>query len=82
VHGPSLTWTGVLGTPAVLIGVGVVVLAQFVFTYLPWMHAVFATRPVALVDGLVIVAIGIALFLVVEAEKFVLERVRSGPGRA
>ena len=82
VHGPSLTWTGVLGTPAVLIGVGVVVLAQFVFTYLPWMHAVFATRPVALVDGLVIVAIGIALFLVVEAEKFVIERVRSGRGRA
>ena len=82
VHGPSLTWTGVLGTPAVLIGVGVVVLAQFVFTYLPWMHAVFATRPVALVDGLVIVAIGIALFLVVEAEKYVLERVRSGRGRA
>jgi hypothetical protein len=43
---------------------------------------VFATRPVALVDGLVIVAIGIALFLVVEAEKYVLERVRSGRGRA
>jgi magnesium-transporting ATPase (P-type) len=82
VHGPSLTWTGVLGTPAVLIGVGVVVLAQLVFTYLPWMHAVFATRPMAPADGLVIVAIGIALFLVVEAEKYVLERVRSGRGRA
>jgi magnesium-transporting ATPase (P-type) len=82
VHGPSLTWTGVLGTPAVLIGVGVVVLAQFAFTYLPWMQFVFATRPVALADGLVIVAIGIALFLVVEAEKYVLERVRSGRGRA
>ncbi|HUF45614.1 MAG TPA: cation-transporting P-type ATPase [Aestuariivirgaceae bacterium] len=69
VHGPSLTWTGVLGTPAVLIGVGVVVIAQLIFTYLPWMHLVFATRPVALADGLVIVGIGVALFLVIEAEK-------------
>jgi magnesium-transporting ATPase (P-type) len=69
VHGPSLTWTGVLGTPAVLIGVSVVVIAQLIFTYLPWMHLVFATRPVALADGLAIVGIGVALFLVIEVEK-------------
>jgi magnesium-transporting ATPase (P-type) len=69
VHGPSLTWTGVLGTPAVLIGVSVVVIAQLIFTYLPWMHHVFATRPVALADGLAIVGIGVALFLVIEVEK-------------
>jgi magnesium-transporting ATPase (P-type) len=35
VHGPSLTWTGILGTPAVLIGVGTVVIAQLIFTYHP-----------------------------------------------
>lgn len=77
VHGPSLTWTGVLGTPAVLIGVGAVVLAQLIFTYVPWMNSMFATRPVALADGLVIVAIGFALFLVVEAEKYFLGMLRS-----
>ena len=69
VHGPSLTGPGVLGTPAVLIGVAVVVVAQLAFTYLPWMQFVFATRPVPLADGLAIVAIGAALFLIVEAEK-------------
>ena len=35
VHGTSFTWAGVVGTPAVLIGVGTVVVAQLAFTYLP-----------------------------------------------
>jgi magnesium-transporting ATPase (P-type) len=69
VHGTSLTWQGVLGTRAVLIGVAAVVLGQFLFTYLPPMQTVFGTRPVALFDGLAIVGVGVALLLVVEAEK-------------
>ena len=35
VHGTSFTWAGVVGTPAVLIGVGTVAVAQLAFTYLP-----------------------------------------------
>ena len=69
VHGTSLTWEGVLGTRAVLIGVAAVVLGQFLFTYLPPMQTVFGTRPVAVLDGLAIVGLGIVLLLVVEAEK-------------
>ena len=69
VHGTSLTWQGVLGTPAVLIGVGVVVLAQLALTYLPVMRAVFDTRPVAILDGLSVIAVGIALLFAVEMEK-------------
>ncbi|ANW02211.1 carbonate dehydratase [Bradyrhizobium icense] len=69
VHGTSLTWQGVLGTRAVLIGVATVIVAQFAFTYLPPMQAVFATRPVPLGDGVAIVAVGVVLFAIVEAEK-------------
>ena len=69
VHGTSLTAKGVLGTRAVLIGVGVVVVAQFVFTYAPFMQPVFDTRPVAFLDGLAIVLVGVALLAVVELEK-------------
>jgi magnesium-transporting ATPase (P-type) len=69
VHGTSLTWQGVLGTRAVLIGVAAVVLAQFAFTYLPPMQAVFGTRPVSLADGAAIVAVGVALLVIVEIEK-------------
>jgi len=69
VHGTSLTWQGVLGTRAVLIGVGTVVIAQLAFTYLPPFHPVFGSRPLALTDGLVIIATGMALLVVVEIEK-------------
>jgi magnesium-transporting ATPase (P-type) len=69
VHGTSLTLTGVLGTRAVLIGVAIVTLAQFVFTYLPFMQRVFATRGLGLTDGLLIVGVGIAMLITVEIEK-------------
>jgi magnesium-transporting ATPase (P-type) len=73
VHGTSLTLQGLAGTPAVLAGVLTVFAGQFIFTYAPIMQSVFGTRPVGFVDGLTIVGVGIALFLLVEIEK----RVRS-----
>jgi magnesium-transporting ATPase (P-type) len=69
VHGPSLTWQGVLGTRAVLIGVAIVVVAQLAFTYLPPLQAIFESRPVSLSDGITIVLVGVALLLIVEIEK-------------
>ncbi|HSN72194.1 MAG TPA: cation transporting ATPase C-terminal domain-containing protein [Steroidobacteraceae bacterium] len=79
-HGTSLTWRAVLGTPAVLTGVTGVVIAQFAFTYLPIMQAVFQTRPVGLVEGIVIVGVGVALLLVVEVEKRLRAVVLTRPG--
>ncbi|MEQ8483471.1 MAG: cation-transporting P-type ATPase [Pseudomonadales bacterium] len=68
-HGTALTWQGVLGTRAVLAGVATVVAAQIAFTYLPLMQNLFQSRPIALGDGLVILAIGITLLVIVELEK-------------
>jgi magnesium-transporting ATPase (P-type) len=69
LHGTSLTWRGVLGTPAVLTGVGAIIVLQLLFTYLPPMQGLFDTRAVALTDGLIIIAVGIALLSVLEVEK-------------
>ena len=69
VHGSSLSLRAILGTPAVLIALGLVLAAQLAFTYVPAMQDVFETRPVGLRDGLLIVGVGVALFLIVEAEK-------------
>jgi magnesium-transporting ATPase (P-type) len=69
VHGTSLSWQGVLGTRAVLIGVAVVFAAQLAFTYLPLMHTIFQTRPIAVADGLLIVSAGVAVLALVELEK-------------
>jgi magnesium-transporting ATPase (P-type) len=70
-RGASVTWSGVLGTPAVLIGVGVVVLLQIAFTYAPPLQALFETRPVGLSDGLAVVGTGVALLAILEIEKLV-----------
>jgi magnesium-transporting ATPase (P-type) len=69
VHGPSLSWSGILGTPAVLIGVSLTFLAQLAFTFLPVFNRLFATTPITLAQALLVVSIGVALFLIVEGEK-------------
>lgn len=69
VHGTSITWRGVLGTKAVLIGVGIVTVAQFVFTYAPPMQSVFETRAVGFWYGVAVLLPGIVLLVVVEIEK-------------
>jgi magnesium-transporting ATPase (P-type) len=74
VHGTALTWRGVLGTPAVLAGVGVVVLAQLAFTYLPGLQRVFDTHAVTLGQGLLAVSAGAALLALAEAEKALRRR--------
>ena len=81
IHGTSLTWQGVLGTPAVLIALVAVVAAQLAFTYAPFMQAVFKTESVALSDGALIVGVGVALLLVVELEKRVTSKAVPEGGR-
>ena len=79
VHGTSLTLEGVLGTPAVLIGVGVTVIAQLAFTYLPAMQTLVQTRPVGPLDGAVVLATGVALLVLCELEKRLRARFRRRP---
>ena len=76
LHGSSFSLRGLRGTPAVLWAVTAVVIAQLAFTYTPWMQALFDTRPVPAFEGLVIVAIGAAMMLVLEAEKWLLRKLR------
>jgi len=67
---PSITWRGIVGTPVVLIAVGVVTALQLLFTYAPFMKAFFDVRPLSPLQGLEIVAVGIAVLLILEAEKW------------
>ncbi|MGG5887565.1 HAD-IC family P-type ATPase [Falsiroseomonas sp. HC035] len=71
----SFTWRGALGTRAVLIGVGAVVALQLAFTYAPPLQRLFATRPLdPVADGLPILALGLLLMLILEAEKAIRRR--------
>ncbi|GAB4362434.1 MAG: cation-transporting P-type ATPase [Oricola sp.] len=69
IYGTSLTWGAVRGTKVVWATVGIVVAAQFAITYLPFLQRLFATEAVPLFDGLLIVAVGVALFAIIEVEK-------------
>jgi calcium-translocating P-type ATPase len=69
IHGTSLTWAAVKGTPVVWAVVLAVTVAQFTVTYLAPAQAVLGTEAVPLEDGLLIVAVGIVFFLIVEIEK-------------
>jgi magnesium-transporting ATPase (P-type) len=69
IHGASITVQGVLGTPAVLLGVGGIIVLQLIFTYLPVMQRLFQTRSIAFSDGLIIIGIGIMLLAILEVEK-------------
>ena len=69
IYGTSLTWAAARGTPAVWSCVVTITTAQFAITYLPPLQAVFGTRSVPLFDGLLIVAVSVVFFALIESEK-------------
>jgi magnesium-transporting ATPase (P-type) len=74
LHMTSLTLRGALGTPAVLWALAAIVAAQLLLTYTPLMQQWFATRPLGLLDGAVLIACGAAFMFLLEAEKVLLRR--------
>jgi magnesium-transporting ATPase (P-type) len=72
LHMTSITFRGVLGTPAVLIAMTVLIIAQLLFTYAPFMNELFGSRPLTLMDSALLVTIGFALMIVMEIEKGVM----------
>ncbi len=69
IHGTSITWAAARGTRIVWACVLIVTAAQFAVTYLPPLQAVFGTQAVPLRDGLLIVAVGVVFFALIETEK-------------
>jgi magnesium-transporting ATPase (P-type) len=74
LHMTSFTWRGALGTPPVLIATAALVLLQLLFTYAPFMQALFDSRPLTLGDGFLIIAVGILLMILLELEKAMMRR--------
>ena len=70
----ALTLRAVAGTKPILLTISAVTLLQFLFTYAPFMEAFFDTRPVGFLQGLLILAVGPVLLLLLEAEKRVRRR--------
>jgi magnesium-transporting ATPase (P-type) len=68
----AFTWQGVKGTPRVLMAVGLVVVLQLGFTYLPPMQQLFTTHGLSFIELLVVAGVGVSVLMVLELEKLVL----------
>lgn len=69
IYGTSLTWKGLRGTRIVWTTIIGVTVLQFAITYIAPLQKVFSTEAVSLFDGMLIVAVGVILFAIVESEK-------------
>ncbi|HRP74457.1 MAG TPA: cation-transporting P-type ATPase [Rhodocyclaceae bacterium] len=76
---PVLNRSGLTGNRYILAAIALLVLAQAVFTYLPVMQTLFGTEGLDLAAWLRIVAFGIIVLLLVEAEKALVRRM--GPAK-
>ncbi|MDR9440572.1 MAG: HAD-IC family P-type ATPase [Halomonas sp.] len=72
--GRSVSLQGLFGSWPILIAIGLVILIQLGWTYLPFMQLLFEAEGLSLLHWILILAAGLALFLVVELEKWVLRR--------
>ena len=68
----SLSLTAHLGNKYLPIGIGATVILQFLFTYAPPLQRLFASEAIPLWIWPRLIVGGLAFFLLVEAEKFVI----------
>ncbi|MCE9662570.1 HAD-IC family P-type ATPase [Halomonas sp. M5N1S17] len=73
----ALSVQGIFGSQPVWLAIGLVVLLQLGWTYLPFMQTVFGSAGLEPLHWLVILAGSVALFLIVELEKWVLRQRKS-----
>ncbi|MEX0742544.1 MAG: cation transporting ATPase C-terminal domain-containing protein [Phycisphaeraceae bacterium] len=70
------------GNRYVLPAIGLVVLFQLIFTYVPFMHRAFGTAPLEAATWLYIVPVTASVFVLVELEKWLMRLQRHQPGEA
>jgi magnesium-transporting ATPase (P-type) len=68
-YSTALTWQAVRGTKVVWLVVGVITAAQIAITYWPALQTVFATESVPFWDGVLVIAIGAVMFVILESQK-------------
>jgi magnesium-transporting ATPase (P-type) len=73
---PVLNRAGLFGNRYVLMAVGLLIVLQLAFTYLPPMQALFGTAAVGFEVWWRVILLGVVVLLAVELEKWVIRRMR------
>ncbi|MDP2805136.1 MAG: cation-transporting P-type ATPase [Gallionellaceae bacterium] len=76
---PVRTWQDFTGNAYVLLTIGILVVIQMIFTYLPFMQMMFGVVAIDTSAWLRIVGFGVLLFVAVEAEKMFIRRASEAP---
>ncbi len=76
IHASVLSWEGLLGSRPVLATIGLMLLLQLAFTYLPPMQQLMGTTAITAADWGIVTLAGLALLLLVELEKAVWRGLR------
>ena len=76
IHASVLSREGLLGSRPVLGSIGLMLLLQFAFTYLPPMQELMGTTAISAADWGIVTLAGLALLLLVELEKAVWRGLR------
>jgi magnesium-transporting ATPase (P-type) len=78
---PVLTPKALLGSRPVMIAIGLVIIFQLIFTYVPVMQQLFGTEPIDPLHWLVLAVSASSALFVVELEKWVVRCRGLGPAR-
>ncbi|MBK9167960.1 MAG: cation-transporting P-type ATPase [Bryobacterales bacterium] len=76
----SMFKLGVFSNWWVIGGVTAMILLQIVFTYMPWMNAIFSSEPIGMAAWMRVTAVGLVIYGVIGFEKWL--RLRSSGSRA
>jgi Ca2+-transporting ATPase len=71
----SMFKIGFFSNTWVFVGAGLTVFLQILFTHLPIMNLAFSTAPISLLDWMLCLGVGFALFVIMELEKMASRRV-------
>ena len=70
----SMLAVGLFSNRWLLVGVAIMIVLQLAFTYVPFMNTIFHSAPIDPVWWLSILGVGLAIYLIVEAEKWLRRR--------
>ncbi len=60
--------------PLLFMGVFLMIIAQLIFTYLPFMNNIFGSSPITFDSWILIISAGFLIFVIVEIEKIIVRR--------
>jgi magnesium-transporting ATPase (P-type) len=66
---------GIFSNPWVLVGSGIMIVLQLLYTYAPFMNKIFQSAPIAGRDWVIIVVIALAVYGIIGVEKWLRQRI-------